>query len=172
MSYIGYNGIKVHSKYNETDFNNKDNKYNVCLINGEWDYSKPVGYCWLNGHRGYLNEALLKSHNCRQKQCPFLKKNETHGYWIEKERIKREKKQKKLLARFRQSSLSEIVDVIVENIYDCNLDEAVFEADKIEEAKDNISDMIDEFIQSDSISYESYEDLKVRILSELDKTFL
>lgn len=55
----------------------------------------PIGYCYLEGHRGALTPSLYKKHECAKKQCPFFKKNEEHPHWVQKKK----NKQKKALAK-------------------------------------------------------------------------
>ena len=68
----------------------------------------PVGWCSHNAHRGKLTAKQMKNHRCREKACPFFKKNEKHPYWVEKENIKQIKKQRKLQERLSATLRQEI----------------------------------------------------------------
>lgn len=43
-------------------------------IDHQWRKSAPTGYCHCESHRGYLDNGLIKRHNCLKKQCPFFQK--------------------------------------------------------------------------------------------------
>lgn len=51
------------------------------------------GYCKL--HRKKLTTRQLKNRKCLSKGCFHLVKYERHGYWKQRERIKKEKKERK-----------------------------------------------------------------------------
>ncbi len=57
---------------------------------------KAVAYCHSGQHQGYMSEKMLKAHGCLGKNCPYLEKYLDTPYWIERERIKAEKKARKL----------------------------------------------------------------------------
>lgn len=57
----------------------------------------PCGYCHNKTHRGYVSVKALKDHKCLAKQCLFFEKFEEHSYWAMKEKIKENRKNKKLL---------------------------------------------------------------------------
>lgn len=40
-----------------------------------------VGFCCHEKYRGFLTNKLIKSHQCFEKGCPFLKKYEDFPYW-------------------------------------------------------------------------------------------
>ena len=66
----------------------------VKLINGFHAFEENViGYCYLDKHRGYLTKNLLKSHQCLEKKCTFLKKLRPE-YWESREASERAKKDK------------------------------------------------------------------------------
>lgn len=54
---------------------------------------RMVGYC--RHHKCYLTSRTLKKHECLKKQCKALVKNESHGYWANRERIKQLKKERR-----------------------------------------------------------------------------
>ena len=47
-----------------------------------------LGYCHYYKHKGYVNEHILKTHECLNKQCPLLEKYEDKSYWIKRKIIK------------------------------------------------------------------------------------
>lgn len=57
----------------------------VQLIDGKWvnraDKELIIGYCNYKLHPGALTAQLLKSHECMQKQCPYLKRLEDRKFW-------------------------------------------------------------------------------------------
>lgn len=55
-----------------------------------------VAFCHYRPHSGALTVKNLKKHQCLNKQCPHLEKYE-HDFWVEREKIKQLKKQKKAL---------------------------------------------------------------------------
>ena len=65
------------------------------LINGDFTNREPLAYCCERFHRGYLTKNLIDSHQCLQKQCMHLHKNESHSYWEQRARAKAIKKAKK-----------------------------------------------------------------------------
>jgi hypothetical protein len=69
----------------------KSERFLVCQPKKE----NALGYCHSGKHQGYVSEKTLKSHGCLGKQCPRLEKYLDNPYWIERERIKAEKKAKK-----------------------------------------------------------------------------
>lgn len=56
--------------------------------------TKAVGYCFY--HKCHLTAKTLKKHRCLGKNCNYLKKHE-HQYWIEREMIKQQKKEHKMM---------------------------------------------------------------------------
>ena len=72
----------------------------------------PVGWCNHNAHRGKLTAKQMKNHRCREKMCPYFKKNEKHPYWVEKENIKQLKKQRKQKERLTGYLREEIVSAL------------------------------------------------------------
>lgn len=58
--------------------------------------TKAIGYC--RKHNAHLTVNTMKQHECLKKSCFHLKKHEEHPYWIEREKLKEEKKNKKKLA--------------------------------------------------------------------------
>lgn len=60
----------------------------VQLIDRKWvnhvNREQIIGYCNYKLHPGALTEKLLKSHECIQKKCPYLKKLEDRKFWIKR----------------------------------------------------------------------------------------
>ncbi|MDE6626369.1 MAG: hypothetical protein K2O59_01695 [Lachnospiraceae bacterium] len=69
------------------------------FIDGICRKERPIGRCYCDAHKGYLNTALLKKHNCLNRQghatCTFLIKDETHPYWKQRNNIKQKKASRK-----------------------------------------------------------------------------
>jgi hypothetical protein len=63
-----------------------------------------IAYCHNIRHLGALSKDMLKQHQCLQKNCKFLEKNEDHPYWNQRYWHKvtktREKKYKKYLDNY------------------------------------------------------------------------
>ena len=70
-------------KKNGKFMGNQPSKQNACA------------YCHNGLHQGYMTQKMVKQHECCAKQCPHLEKFESHPYWVEKARIKAEKKARK-----------------------------------------------------------------------------
>lgn len=56
----------------------------------------PCAYCWSVLHRGYLDVKLLKKHKCLQKHCECLQKFPKHPYWVNREKIKQLRIERKM----------------------------------------------------------------------------
>ena len=54
-----------------------------------------VGWCTYQLHKGAINKALLEEHQCLEKNCGFLIKNELGTYWLAQEQAAAEKKRRK-----------------------------------------------------------------------------
>lgn len=54
-----------------------------------------VGWCTYKLHKGAINKALLEEHQCLEKNCGFLIKNELGTYWLAQEQAAAEKKRRK-----------------------------------------------------------------------------
>jgi hypothetical protein len=67
----------------------------VRMINGDRCLeSSAVGFCHCDVHRGYLTKALMKQHDCLNKECTFLRKLNP-AYWARLQGIEKEKRQKR-----------------------------------------------------------------------------
>ena len=54
-----------------------------------------VGWCSYKLHKGAINKALLEEHQCLEKNCGFLIKNDLSTYWAAQEQAAAEKKRRK-----------------------------------------------------------------------------
>lgn len=74
------------------------------LMRGQPKEENTVAYCHNINHLGALSKDMLKQHQCLQKNCKFLEKNEKHPYWKQRYWQKvtksREKKYKKFLENY------------------------------------------------------------------------
>ena len=52
--------------------NKTQREYQYKLIDGNWAYN-PVAYC--KYRRGGLTEKLMKTHKCKERNCPKLEEN-------------------------------------------------------------------------------------------------
>lgn len=52
-----------------------------------------AGYC--RRHRCNLTVRQIKGRNCLGKQCWYLEKNEKHQWWIQREKTKQKRKNRK-----------------------------------------------------------------------------
>lgn len=72
----------------------------VKMIDGsvQWIREKNlVGWCSCHLHPGVVSKGLLKKHQCVEKQCYYLKKNQEAAYWsamAEEQRLKEQRKAK------------------------------------------------------------------------------
>lgn len=75
--YLKHNALRENEKRWMSNAPNKEN---------------AVAFCHSNGHKGYLDENMLKKHKCLEKQCPMLSKYEDRAYWIKRTIINEVKK--------------------------------------------------------------------------------
>ena len=72
-------------------------KDEVTLVRGlygsEFEKSRACAFCV--HHHCYLTVKQVRQHNCLGKQCWYLKKNEQHAWWRQREIMKQKRKQKK-----------------------------------------------------------------------------
>ena len=71
-------------------------KYYRC-VDGIYRKNKVIGFCRYHLHIGALTAALIRQHECLQKECPFLEKYEDKPFWKEREK-------KKNLAKLRRKN--------------------------------------------------------------------
>lgn len=63
------------------------------LYGSEFDKNRACGYC--THHRKYLTVKQVRQHNCLGKQCWYLKKNEQHDWWRQRDVVKQKRKAKR-----------------------------------------------------------------------------
>ena len=63
------------------------------LYGSEFEKSRSCGYC-LHHHK-HLTVKQLRQHDCLQKQCFYLIKNEEHNWWKQRENTKNKRKARK-----------------------------------------------------------------------------
>lgn len=63
------------------------------LYGSEFAKCKSCGFC--KHHNCYLTVKQSRQHNCLQKQCRHLIKNENHPYWKQREITKQRRKDRK-----------------------------------------------------------------------------
>ena len=57
----------------------------VAYMGGQTNKDNAIAYCHHAKHNGYLNEKLIKQHDCLNKRCPYLHKYEEKPYWIKRQ---------------------------------------------------------------------------------------
>ena len=72
----------------------KTSRGNTWMV-GQSNYENAVGFCHHAKHVGYLNERLLKQHDCLGKQCKFLERYRYRSFWIKRDIISALKKKSK-----------------------------------------------------------------------------
>lgn len=66
----------------------------VCgLYGSEFKSCKSCGFC--KHHHCHLTVHQMKQHNCLQKQCWYLVKNEDHPYWTQRAIMKQKRRDRK-----------------------------------------------------------------------------
>lgn len=63
----------------------------TCLYNSNSD--NVAAYC--SYHRCNITVKQMRCKECLQKQCKYLKKNEEHPYWKQREVMKQKRKERK-----------------------------------------------------------------------------
>lgn len=63
------------------------------LYGSEFNKNRACGYCV--HHRCYLTVKQVRQHECLQKQCWYLEKNESHNWWQQREAAKQKRKARK-----------------------------------------------------------------------------
>jgi len=69
-------------------------EYVMLLDKNPCKFSKVVGFCHNNLHRGYISKSLLKSHECIEKECTLLERFD-HRYWAQIERERNAKQERR-----------------------------------------------------------------------------
>ena len=65
------------------------------LYGSEFEKNKSCAFC--THHHCYLTVKQLRRHDCLAKQCNYLKKNESHNWWHQREVTKKRKERKERL---------------------------------------------------------------------------
>lgn len=63
----------------------------TCLFNTQSDNVAA----WCSHHRCYMTVKQMRHKECLKKQCNYLKKNEEHQYWKQRELTKQKRKMRK-----------------------------------------------------------------------------
>ena len=63
------------------------------LYGSEFAKDRACAYCV--HHHCYLTVKQVKQHECLQKQCYYLRKNEAHDWWRQRDVIKQKRKVRK-----------------------------------------------------------------------------
>lgn len=164
---------KTHDFFSEKNFANNNGTYFVRLINGTVPNKQPVGYCFCKAHKGYLSNSLLKEHECLSKGCVYLKKNEAHNLWKERERKKQDKKRRKEERALQGKSIDveDVVSKIATSVFGEHDISKPIDYEVVEEKENRITDVIDKFIESKDYTYENIEKIKSEICNIFDSIF-
>ncbi len=73
-------------------------------MNGQPNKSNTIGFCHNYIHSGALSEAMVRQHECIQKNCKFFEKNLENRYWVKKQSLLAAKKRDKLLKLYTDKS--------------------------------------------------------------------
>ncbi len=79
---------------------------------------KVIGYCHNFSHLGFVTARILKKHQCMQKGCPYLNRYMDKPYWVEKERIKQDKKRKARRLLFQVALQEDDMEKVVDCLWD------------------------------------------------------
>ena len=63
------------------------------LYGSEFDKSRACGFC--KHHNKFLTVKQVRQHECLQKQCWHLQKNEEHNWWHQRDVVKQKRKERK-----------------------------------------------------------------------------
>ena len=63
------------------------------LYGSEFDKRRACAYC--THHSCHLTVKHVRQHDCLKKQCHYLKKNNEHSWWQQREVMKQKRKAKK-----------------------------------------------------------------------------
>ena len=63
------------------------------LYGSEFDKNRACAFC--KHHLYYLTVKQVRQHNCLGKQCNYLRKNENHDWWRQREVTKQRRKERK-----------------------------------------------------------------------------
>lgn len=78
----------------------------VRLLDGRsCKFDKVIAYCHNLNHVGFINKALLKEHQCIEKQCTLLEKHDL-PYWNALQKQKRDRQKRYAIARQRKMEIT------------------------------------------------------------------
>ena len=63
------------------------------LYGSEFEKNRACAFC--RHHHCYLTVKQVRRHECLQKQCWYLYKNENHDWWRQREVMKQKRKERK-----------------------------------------------------------------------------
>ena len=112
-----------NNKYNVPQYDKQSEYISVKLLTGIRIYTKRgnvVGYCHCDTHRGTVTKALLKSHDCINKKCPFFKRDNPE-YWRRIDAAvtaKQRRKQKIKAKKAKQTNNTENLTLTAQNMAD------------------------------------------------------
>ena len=75
-------------------FNENENEIVKGLYGSEIAQCKACGYC--KRHARYLTVKMVRQHDCLNKQCYHLIKNDNHKWWQQRAEIKQKRKERKM----------------------------------------------------------------------------
>ena len=58
---------------------------NKAYYKGQPKRENSIGYCHYSQHLGYVNDNIIKKHQCLEKQCKYLERYEDNIYWCRRE---------------------------------------------------------------------------------------
>lgn len=87
-------------------------------LRGQPSKDKAVAYCHHPNHVGYLSPAIMKQHDCLNKQCKYLHIYEENPHWVEKARKNREKKFRKWLLNDDYERIAEYIAELIGRTYE------------------------------------------------------
>ena len=99
-------------------YTNRGEYSDVKLINGGYTHIRTdqlIGYCHCMAHKGFLSKTLLHTHECIDKQCPFLERFEDYPFWhnyYKYEKKKQDTKNAKKLRKERERLEAEFLEAI------------------------------------------------------------
>ena len=64
------------------------------LYGSEFEKDKACAFC--THHHCYLTVKQVRQHECLKKQCYYLKKNDNHNWWRQREADKQRRKNRKM----------------------------------------------------------------------------
>ena len=68
------------------------------LYGSEFEKSRACAFC--RHHHCYLTVKQVRQHECLQKQCWYLQKNEHHSWWRQREVLKQKRKERRSILSY------------------------------------------------------------------------